>query len=341
MKKLLPDTIFSRLFGMAMAAVLLSHIATFILLFVFLGDHRPPPPPGPPPPEHAHGLLHGPFLGFCLSMLLQLLLLAVAAWIGSRSLARPIQQLAAAASTLNNLKQPKAIPETGPEETRQSAQVFNQMQERLFQQMEERERFLAAISHDLRTPLTRMKLRVEQMPAEAGNDKLLDDVKEMGLMLDATLDYLRGSDESLQMLDISALVAAIVDNMQDEGKAVSMHGTALPLPALPNELRRCISNLLENAIFYGTTAEINLHDSPQELLICITDLGPGIPEGSLEKVFAPFFRLAASRNKHTGGVGLGLSIARDIARRHHGSLILKNRQGQDGLLAELRLPRSS
>ncbi|MFZ6746541.1 ATP-binding protein [Undibacterium sp. JH2W] len=339
MKKLLPDTIFSRLFGMAMAAVLLSHIATFILLFVFLGDHRPPPPPGPPPPHHVHSLFSGPFLGFCLSMLLQLLLLAVATWIGSRNLARPIQQLAAAASTLSNHEQPKAIPEIGPEETRQSAQVFNQMQERLFQQMEERERFLTAISHDLRTPLTRMKLRVEQMHPETINDKLLDDVEEMRLMLDATLDYLRGSEESLQMLDINSLVAAIVDNMQDEGKPVSMHGTALPLPALPNELRRCISNLLGNAIFYGAAAKISLHDSPNEVLICIADQGPGIPETALEKVFAPFFRLAASRHKHTGGVGLGLSIAREIARRHHGSLILKNRTDQQGLLAELRLPR--
>ncbi|MFZ6778953.1 ATP-binding protein [Undibacterium sp. Ji83W] len=339
MKKLLRDTIFSRLFGLAMAAVVVSHIVTFILLFVFLGDHRPPPSPEHMPPHPPHGILHGPFLGFCLSMAIQLLLLAVAAWIGSRSLARPMQKLAAAASTLGNHEQPLAIPETGPEEARQSAKVFNQMQERLFQQMEERERFLAAVSHDLRTPLTRMKLRIEQLQNETTGEKLLDDVEEMRMMLDATLDYLRGSEESRQMLDITSLMAAIVDNMQDEGKAVSMHGEARPLAALPNELRRCISNLLENAIAYGKTAQVSMHDSQHELLICIEDQGPGIPEADLEKVFAPFVRLAISRNKNTGGVGLGLSIAREVARRHQGSLILKNRPEHQGLIAELRLPR--
>ncbi len=339
MNKLLRDTIFSRLFGLAMAAVVVSHIITFILLFAFLGDHRPPPPPAHLPQHPPHGILHGPFLGFCLSMAIQLLLLALAAWAGSRSLARPMQKLAEAARELGKHKEPVAIPETGPEEARQSARVFNQMQERLFQQMEERERFLAAVSHDLRTPLTRMKLRIEQLHNDT-SEKLLDDVEEMRLMLDATLDYLRGSEESPQMLDITSLVAAIVDNMQDEGKAVRMHGEARPLMAMPNELRRCISNLLENAIAYGKTAEIYLHDSQHELFISIEDQGAGIPEAALEKVFAPFFRLTASRNKNTGGVGLGLSIAREIVRRHQGSLVLKNRPHNQGLLVQLRLPRT-
>ena len=338
MKKLYRDTIFSRLFGLAMAAVIVSHVVTFILLFVFLGDHRPPPRP-----EHLHhpppGLLNGPFLSFSLSMLLQLLLLAIAAWIGSRSLARPMQKLAAAASTLGDHQEPTPIPETGPEEARQSAIVFNQMQRRLFQQMEEKERFLAAVSHDLRTPLTRMKLRIEQIQMAPATEKLLEDIDEMRHMLDATLDYLRGSEETMQMLDVNALVATIVDNMQDEGKAVTMAGSAQALSAMPNELRRCICNLLENAIFYGKTASISLHDSPTQLLICIQDQGPGIPEAALEQVFAPFFRMAGSRNRNSGGVGLGLSIAREIARRHHGNLTLNNRSEGTGLQAELRLPR--
>ncbi|MBC3918692.1 two-component sensor histidine kinase [Undibacterium sp. CY18W] len=340
MKRLMRDTIFSRLFGLAMAAVVVSHIATFILMFVFLGDHRPPPPPGPHLHHHPEpGLLGGPLMGFTLSMLLQLLVLAIAAWIGSRSLARPMQDLAAAASTLGDAKKPTLIPETGPEEARQSALVFNQMQQRLYQQMEERERFLVAVSHDLRTPLTRMKLRIAQIHEDGNGEKLLQDVEEMRLMLDATLEYLRGSEETLQMLDVSSLVAAIVDNMQDEGKAVSMQGTANPLSALPNELRRCLCNLLENAIFYGKSADICLQDSETELLIRISDQGPGIPEQELENVFSPFVRLATSRNKNSGGVGLGLSIAREIARRHRGSLILSNRKEGTGLIAELHLPR--
>ncbi|MFZ6759014.1 ATP-binding protein [Undibacterium sp. Ji50W] len=340
MKRLFRDTIFSRLFGLAMAAVVVSHIATFILMFVFLGDHRQPPRPGPHLHHHqAPGLLDGPLMGFTLSMLLQLLVLAIAAWIGSRSLARPMQDLAAAASTLGDAKKPTPIPETGPEEARQSALVFNQMQQRLYQQMEERERFLVAVSHDLRTPLTRMKLRLVQLHEDGNGEKLLQDIEEMRLMLDATLEYLRGSEETLQMLDVSSLVTAIVDNMQDEGKAISMQGTAKPLLAFPNELRRCLCNVLENAIFYGTSADICLQDSDAELVIRITDQGPGIPERELENVFSPFVRLATSRNKNSGGVGLGLSIAREIARRHRGSLILSNRTEGTGLVAELHLPR--
>ncbi|MFZ6656597.1 ATP-binding protein [Undibacterium sp. TJN19] len=340
-RQLYRDTIFSRLFGLAMAAVILSHVATFILLFVFLGDHRPPPRPNAHLLHHSpHDFLHSPYLGFTLSMLLQLFLLALAAWLGSRSLARPMQKLAAAASTLGDHHEPTPIPETGPEEARQSAIVFNQMQKRLHLQMEERARFLAAVSHDLRTPLTRMKLRTEQLDQQEGAEKLLQDIEEMRLMLDATLDYLRGSEEQMQLLDMTSLIAAIVDNMQDEGKAVSMLGQARPILAMSNELRRCISNLLENAVFYGKSAQISLADSDTELQITVTDEGPGIPEKDLEKVFAPFFRLAASRSKNTGGVGLGLSIAREVARRHQGSLILRNNPAVPGLIAELRLPRT-
>ncbi|MDE2429757.1 MAG: HAMP domain-containing protein [Burkholderiales bacterium] len=342
MRRLFADTLFNRLFGLAMAAVITSHVATFALLFIFLGDHRPPPPAkmhGGIPPDP--GLLSGPFIGFVASMSLQLLLLAYAIWIGSRSLARPVQELAAAARQFGENQPPQQLRESGPEETRSAAQVFNHMQMRIHKQIEEKERFLAAVSHDLRTPLTRMKLRLEQLSDESAQEYLLRDIDEMRNMLDATLDYLRGSSEAFQLLDMQSLLESIVDNMHDEGKTVSISGSCFPINAMPNEMRRCICNLLENAIFYGQTADIQLIDSTTELHIRISDQGPGIPEADLEKVFDPFYRRIQSRNKNSGGVGLGLSIAREVARQHRGSLHLENKCDANGLIALLCLPRNS
>ncbi|MFZ6771869.1 ATP-binding protein [Undibacterium sp. SXout7W] len=346
MKRLFADTIFNRLFGLSMAAVFISHVATFILLFTFLGDHRPPPPPQLPPAinmlpgaHSAPDMLHGPFLGFAVSMLLQLFLLGLATWISSRNLARPMQELASAAQHSGGSTVAR-LTETGPEETRKTARMFNLMQDRIHQQTEEKARFLAAVSHDLRTPLTRIKLRTEQSGSQ-DSEKILQDVDEMRAMLDATLDYLRGSSESMQILDIQAMLEAIIDNMQEEGKAVQLAGTAQPLSAMPNELRRGISNVIENAVFYGKSAEITLIDTPAGLTIRILDQGSGIPEAHLDRVFDPFFRLADSRNRHSGGVGLGLSIAREIIRQHQGSLSLHNNAKASGLIALIHLPRAA
>lgn len=335
---LFTDTIFHRLFGLAFAAVLLSHLATFVLLFVVLRDElRPPPPPahGLPPA----GIIDGPWFPLITGMVLQLLILGIAIWIGSRNLAKPMQVLATAASQLGESQQIINIDETGPLEARQTALRFNQMQLRLHQQREERERFLAAVSHDLRTPLTRMKLRVEQNDATPGNDKLLQDIDEMRSMLDATLNYLRGGTSDFQLLDIQSLSEAIVENMQDEGKHIRISGQARPLRAMPAEIQRCLTNLIDNAIFYGEKAEVVLHDHEHELHIRIQDQGPGIHEQELDNVFQPFYRLDSSRSRHSGGVGLGLSIAKEIVRQHQGSLTLKNHPVK-GLIAEIVLPRN-
>jgi protein-histidine pros-kinase len=360
MRRVFADTIFNRLFGLAFAAVFVSHAATFVLLFVFLRDASHPPPPElrPPgaesgyssnhPPQygarpslpHRRSAIDGPLSGLLISMSLQLLLLAIGAWISSRTLARPIQNLAAAASTLGD-QQVVPVSETGPLEVRQAAVIFNQMQYRIRQQMEERARFLAAVSHDLRTPLTRMKLRIDQTEATATNGKLLQDIDEMRHMLDATLDYLRGSSESMQYLDIQSMLEAIVDNMRDEGKSVRIEGHLQPVYAMPNELQRSIINLLENAIFYGGSTQIQLQDAADFALIRISDEGPGIPESELTKVFDPFYRIAGARNKNSGGVGLGLSIAQEIIRQHHGVLNLTNNPNGIGLTAEIRLPRTA
>lgn len=333
------DTLFRRLFGLAFAAVLLSHLATFVLMFELLGDALRPPPPPPPPgfPHHPHG---GPLQGMLIGMAVQILVLGIASWFISRSLSLPMQRLALAAKHFASQKGMVMVAEQGPAEARETASVFNQMQLRIQQQQADRERFLAAVSHDLRTPLTRIRLRVEQAEQFADADKLLQDVEEMRYMLDATLDYLRGSSSPACLLDIQSMLEAISENMQDEGKQVSLSGSAAPILAIPGELRRCLVNLTENAVFYGQRADIQLQDSESELCIRITDYGPGIPDAELTAVFQPFYRLAESRNRHSGGVGLGLSIALEIARRHQGSLILHNHRQPHGLVAELRLPRN-
>ncbi|MDO8652720.1 MAG: ATP-binding protein [Undibacterium sp.] len=367
MKRIFSDTIFSRLFGLAMAAVIVSHIMTFVLLFVFLGEHLPPHPPGRvdeighhsvpasasylsdsprlPPPRHEGGLMSGPFLGFFVSMMLQLIILAMAAWWGSRSLAKPLQGLAQAARQIGDKLNPPALLESGPAEVRQAAQVFNQMQQKISDQMTERGRFLASVSHDLRTPLTRMYLRVEHLDDGIAKAKLQQDIEEMRHMLDATLDYLRNNGQTAdltqlgQSLDIQALLEALVDDAKEQGKELSLTGEAKLIMAIPSDLRRCLSNLLENALHYGKCARITLHDSEKQLVIRISDQGQGIPEDALQQVFEPFYRLSSSRSKNNGGVGLGLSIAREIVRQHAGELILFNNPEGIGLTAQITLTR--
>ncbi|MDY7538700.1 ATP-binding protein [Undibacterium sp. RTI2.1] len=361
LRRFFSDTIFTRLFGLAMGAVIVSHIMTFILLFVFLGDRFPHPRAEnrlplsaqiqTVPPDNLASLRHlpphedhfpGPMLGFFLSMSMQFLILAIAAWYGSRNLAKPIQSLAHAASQIGDNLNAPALLETGPAEARQAANVFNKMRERIRLQLEERGRFLAAVSHDLRTPLTRMKLRIEHLDDDAAKDKLQQDIEEMRLMLDATLEYLRSNGKATvagQLLDVQALVEALVDNAQEQGHQVHFSGDAQPLFAIISDLRRCISNLLENALSHGKEVEVILHDSPDQLLIQVVDDGPGIPPDQLLQVFEPFVRLSESRNRNSGGVGLGLSIAREIARQHAGDLVLFNNTGRRGLTAQISLPR--
>lgn len=379
---LLPNTIFARLFGLLFAAIVISQVLPSVLIFAFNSsappsfypDDRPPPrrddlfdergpnPNGPPlgfggPRPRNEGMHMPP--EFIASQVLQFLALTLAAWIGARFIARPIEDLAQAASRLgDNLSSPP-IDETGPDEAVRAARVFNRMQQRIRAQLDERARFLAAVSHDLRTPLTRMRLRVAQLddaternsalsPVSVGKnateklvtEKIGDDIDEMTLMIDATLNYLRGEaqPETWQLLDIHALLESMTEDAQEIGRDVMLTGSATPLSVQPLSLRRCIDNLLDNALLYGGKAEITLRDTPHGVLIEIRDHGPGIPENKMNVVFEPFVRLESSRNRHTGGVGLGLAIARETARRNGGELTLRNAV-DGGLIAALELPR--
>jgi signal transduction histidine kinase len=217
------------------------------------------------------------------------------------------------------------------------------MQTRLSRFVDERARILAAISHDLKTPITRMRLRLEQVSDSAVRDKFERDLTEMQVLVEGSLDFMRGMAlrEKTRQLDINALLESLRDDAQDMGQSVSVRGrAAAPYLGKPLALKRCFANVIENAIRYGGEAVVEVRDSEAELQIVITDKGPGLPADALEKVFEPFYRIEASRNPQTGGTGLGLSIARNIARGHGGELRLENSaEDGEGLRAILTLPR--
>jgi len=258
-----------------------------------------------------------------------------------RWLTRPLERLALAADTLGrDLDQPP-LPEAGPDEMRRAARAFNTMQARLQRLVNDRARLLAAISHDLKTPLTRMRLRADLLEPGELRSRLLADVEEMTRLVETTLDFVRdtASDEPLQPLDLDALLGSLQADYEDTGHRVAIEGQArAPYPGRASALRRGLANLIDNACAYAGAATVEIDDGPAWLELRVVDRGPGLPEADLERVLEPFQRGEESRSRATGGTGLGLAIARSIARAHGGELTLANRPG-GGLVARLRLPR--
>jgi signal transduction histidine kinase len=274
-------------------------------------------------------------LGILLVSVILLSLIAV------RSIIRPLHDLKQAAEGLGrDIRQPPLMLK-GPIEVRDTARAFNTMQARLKNYIEDRAGILAAVSHDLKTPLTRLRLRTDLIEDEELRSKTEKDLDDMESMVSATLDFMRGTEtgEASQPLDLMALLESIQDDAQEAGKPVSLQGAVVaPYRGKPLALKRCIVNLVENAVRYGGEAEIRVADGEEGVEISICDRGTGIPDEALERVFDPFFRLETSRSQQTGGTGLGLGIVRNIARAHGGDLILRNLQG-GGFCAELTLPR--
>jgi signal transduction histidine kinase len=249
---------------------------------------------------------------------------------------RPLAILAEAAEHLGRNIHHSPLPENGPTEVRRAAHAFNTMQTRLKRYLEDRARILIAVSHDLKTPITRLRLRVEQLNDEQIRNSFLRDLDEMQSMTAATLDFMHGleNQEQLQLLDVRALLESLQADYEDMGILVTIKGddTPPPYPARPQAIKRCLVNLIDNAYKYGEQVTVTLKTQPEQLQIIITDKGKGIPEEALETVFEPFYRLETSRNRATGGTGLGLSIARNIARAHGGDIILHNRKGLEVIL---------
>ncbi|WP_181184352.1 response regulator [Cupriavidus pinatubonensis] len=245
------------------------------------------------------------------------------------------------AATRNLTSDRAPMPEDGPLEVARAAHAFNTMQASLSRYLRERSATLAAMSHDLKTPITRLRLRAELLDDGELKQKISQDLHDMESMVQATLAFMRGGDsaEPIQPLDVTALLESLQADAEEVGAHVSIEGsTDRPYPGRPQALKRCLSNLVDNACKYGNRAEILVEDDERQLVIRVLDQGPGISEAQLERVFEPFYRIERSRSRDTGGTGLGLTIARAIAQIHGGTLVLHNLK-RGGLEAMLTLPR--
>ncbi len=271
-----------------------------------------------------------------------LILLAVAI-LFLRNQMRPIRALARAADAFGKGHDLGPVKPAGATEIRQAARAFTLMRERMNAQMTQRTEMLAGVSHDLRTPLTRMKLQLEILGAETEVGDLKSDVRDMETMVEGYLDFARGQDaEPPVATDLRGVLESVIDDAKRQGRTISLDLSGdLRLPLRPNAIKRCLTNLVDNAIRYavaaGGTITVNARRDPDSVEIVIDDPGPGIPVDKREEAFRPFSRLDVARNPETGGVGLGLTIARDIARGHGGDLTLEDGP-LGGLRARIRLP---
>jgi signal transduction histidine kinase len=262
-----------------------------------------------------------------------------------RRLTRPVRDLAEAADRLGRDVNAPPLPENGPTEVATAAHAFNTMAERIRRFVSDRTQMLAAIGHDLKTPITRLKLRAELLDDDEQRRKIIGDLEEMEAMIAATLAFARddAAAEPSVRLDLAALCRTVLDEAADANPELADHiayagPEHLAVRARPVALKRALANLVGNAIVYGGSARLSLQEaSPGQVRIAIDDDGPGVPEDELEGVFQPFRRLEASRNRETGGTGLGLTIARNILRAHGGDVVLGNRQG-GGLTALATMP---
>jgi signal transduction histidine kinase len=277
-----------------------------------------------------------------INMGVTMLVMAALSFLAVRWITRPLHRLASAAEALGRDIDRPPLAEGGPQEVRRAAHAFNAMQERLSRYIRTRTGILAAMSHDLKTPITRLRLRAELLEQADTREKFVRDLAEMERMVQTSLDYMRGLDdrEPLQPIDIPALLCAMQADAEETGHAVRILGSAAaPFYGKPLGLRRCLQNLLDNALRYADDAEIEVQEQARCLTLCVRDRGPGIPEAELERVFEPFYRLEGSRNPATGGSGLGLSIARNLAQSMGGDVALRSRPG-GGLEAIVTLPRA-
>ena len=276
---------------------------------------------------------------FVLWMVGTAMILFGVATIFMRNQVRPIRRLAAAADNFGMGRDSPRFKPEGATEVRQAASAFISMRDRIKRQISQRTDMLAGVSHDLRTPLTRMKLQLEMQAQQDGSEEIKEDIAEMEHMLEAYLAFARGEgDETPKNTDLSAMLSEVVGMARRKGAAVDLHTEGqIEVPVKPNAFKRCVTNLVENADRYADHVSVRAGQRGQAIEITIDDDGPGIPEEFREDAFKPFYRLEDSRNPETGGVGLGLSIARDVIRGHGGDIALGDSPA-GGLRARLTLP---
>ena len=278
---------------------------------------------------------------FLISLLVTALLIIAVVVLIVRKLTAPLRELESASRKLGRGETFAPLKEEGPTEIRGTISAFNAMQERLMRFVQDRTRMLAAVSHDLRTPITTLRLRTEFIDDDEMREKLQETLEEMQEMTDAVLAFARedASKEETRDVNLAALLSSMAEDYQELGKNVDFEGPDnLTFSCRQMSLKRALRNLTENALRYAGNALLKLEATPRHIEIKVCDNGPGIPAEKLEEVFAPFFRVEGSRNLETGGVGLGLSITRTIIRSHGGDVTLKNRKS-GGLEATISLPR--
>ena len=286
-----------------------------------------------------HGLLSPWQIRVLIALGISLLLLAPLVWVMARRLTRPIRVFAEAAERLGADPDAEPMIASGPTEVRTAIHAFNDMQAALRDHMRRRSQTVAAIAHDLRTPLTRLRFRAEQAP-DSVRDRMAADIEEMDALIATAMAYVRGevAPDLREDFDLAELARDCATGFSETGATVTFAGTtALPVVADPAALRRALANLIANAVKFGGGARVKAGSHDGVAVVSVEDDGPGLAEAELEAVFEPFYRGERSRSRETGGVGLGLSVARQAARAHGGDVMLENRTG-GGLTARLTLP---
>jgi signal transduction histidine kinase len=271
-------------------------------------------------------------------------LLLLCAWLAVRIATRPLKQFADAADRLAPTGEGARLPPGGSAEVDKAAAAFNAMQDRIAQYVKERVQILAAISHDLQTPITRMRLRAEALDDATTREKMTEDLVQMQHLVREGIAYARsahGAAEPLQRVDLDAFLDSFVLDYRDSGKPLTLAGESggLHIETRVHALRRLLANLADNALKYAGPAVLHVDVNDASVVLRIADRGPGIPEAELPNVLHPFYRVESSRNRDTGGTGLGLAIAQELATSLGATLALRNREG-GGLEAAIRLPRS-
>lgn len=264
-----------------------------------------------------------------------------AAWWIARRLARPLRDLTRAAEGFRGRSPAEPVTPSGPSDVRRAVEAFNAMNRRTLALLDEKDRMLGAIGHDLRTPLASLRIRAENMGPEDERERLIATVEEMASTLEDILTLARTgrAREPVRPVDLAALADAVVEEYRELGRPAGFAASPRAvLPVQPNLLRRALRNLIDNAVDYGGGAVVAVEERADGIEIRVEDDGPGIPDERLEEVLDPFRRLESSRNRESGGAGLGLAIAQAVAQAHGGRLELRNRAG-GGLEASLVLPK--
>jgi signal transduction histidine kinase len=288
-------------------------------------------PPGPPWPTE-----------MIVAAILSVLIASVAGAYIARKMARPLTKLAEAAGATARGETAPRVPEVGPDDVRRAAEAFNAMTDQVTHTLESQRHLLSAVGHDLRTPITAMRINIEFVGDSELRDRLQKNLDELQELTEAVLSAARGTGgEASRQIDLAALVESICADLDDLGEPVDWTGRdAAPLSCRAGEVRRAIRNLVENAVAYGGKAEVSLHDVPGGYEVRVEDEGPGIRAEDRQRVFEPFVRLESSRNLETGGTGLGLTLVKAIAEGHGGRIELDDRPEGHGLRARLILPKT-